>query len=192
MVSISNVTWLRPIIKFRLSSSRHMAMRRRAAVPSMAAQWITCSNHSAKKRYSMQSTQLSLRRMEGSNGGLLKFDKGGETNMLETIGSGGSNQEPAASVPDEDKKPVPKTDNRTSSKAKPRVYVVDDDVSVREAVGSLIRSAGLRVETLASAQEFLASPRADVPSCLVLDVQLPGLSGLDLQQELVKANVQIP
>src|SRR6266540_2907004 len=72
------------------------------------------------------------------------------------------------------------------------VFVVDDDVSVREALGSLIRSAGLRAETFASAQEFLARPRADVPSCLVLDVQLPGLSGLDLQQELAKADVQIP
>src|SRR5215475_5013825 len=163
MVSISNVIWLRAIIKFRLSSLPHMATRRRAAVPSMAAQWITCSNRSAKKRYSMQSTQLSLREMEGSNGGLLKFDKGGETNMLETIGSGGSNQEPTESFPHEDKKTLPKSENRTTSKAKPRVYVVDDDASVREAVGSLIRSAGLRVETFASAQEFLASPRADVP-----------------------------
>jgi DNA-binding NtrC family response regulator len=72
------------------------------------------------------------------------------------------------------------------------VYVVDDDVSMRESVGSLIRSAGLRVETLASAQEFLARPRSEVPSCLVLDVKLPGLSGLDLQQELAKADLQIP
>jgi DNA-binding NtrC family response regulator len=72
------------------------------------------------------------------------------------------------------------------------VYVVDDDVSMRESVGSLIRSAGLRVETFASAQEFLARPRGEVPSCLVLDVKLPGLSGLDLQQELAKADVQIP
>jgi DNA-binding NtrC family response regulator len=72
------------------------------------------------------------------------------------------------------------------------VYVVDDDVSVREAVGSLIRSAGLRAETFGSAQEFLASPRAKVPSCLVLDMHLPGLSGLDLQQELAKADAQIP
>jgi DNA-binding NtrC family response regulator len=72
------------------------------------------------------------------------------------------------------------------------VYVVDDDVSMRESVGSLIRSAGLRVETFASAQEFLARPRGEVPSCLVLDVKLPGLSGLELQQELAKADVQIP
>ncbi len=78
------------------------------------------------------------------------------------------------------------------SETYPPVYVVDDDVSMRESVGSLIRSAGLRVETFASAQEFLARPRGEVPSCLVLDVKLPGLSGLDLQQELAKADVQIP
>ena len=78
------------------------------------------------------------------------------------------------------------------SKIAPLIYVVDDDASVREALGSLIRSAGLRVKTFASAQEFLAHPQADVPSCLVLDVQLPGLSGLDLQQELAKAGIQIP
>ncbi len=72
------------------------------------------------------------------------------------------------------------------------VYVVDDDASVREALGSLISSAGLRAETFPSAQGFLASMRPEVPSCLVLDVELPGLSGLDLQQELAKAAVQIP
>ena len=72
------------------------------------------------------------------------------------------------------------------------IFVVDDDASVREALGSLIRSAGLRVESFASAHEFLARPRAEGPSCLVLDVQLPGLSGLDLQQELAKAEVQLP
>ena len=72
------------------------------------------------------------------------------------------------------------------------VYVVDDDDSVRRAVGGLVRSAGLTVQTFPSAQEFLAFPRPDVPSCLVLDVQLPGLSGLDLQEELAKGNVQIP
>ena len=72
------------------------------------------------------------------------------------------------------------------------VYVVDDDVSMRESVASLFRSAGLKVQTFASAQEFLARSRAQLPSCLVLDVKLPGLSGLDLQQELAKADVQIP
>jgi len=70
--------------------------------------------------------------------------------------------------------------------------VVDDDGSVRQRLDSLLRSAGFTVQTFSSAQEFLASARADVPSCLVLDVQLPGLSGLDLQQELAKADVQIP
>jgi DNA-binding NtrC family response regulator len=72
------------------------------------------------------------------------------------------------------------------------IYLVDDDVSVRESVGSLIRSAGFRAETFASAQECLACLQAEPPSCLVLDVQLPGLSGLDLQQQLAKADVQLP
>jgi DNA-binding NtrC family response regulator len=70
------------------------------------------------------------------------------------------------------------------------VYIIDDDASVREAVGRLVRSAGWRAEAFASAQEFLASPWADVPSCLILDVQLPGLSGLDLQQRLAKAGAR--
>src|ERR1044072_9183347 len=73
----------------------------------------------------------------------------------------------------------------------PLIYVVDDD-SVRRAVGSLIRLEGLGVQTFPSAQEFLAVSRPDVPSCLVLDVQLPGLSGLDLQEELAKLDVQLP
>ena len=72
------------------------------------------------------------------------------------------------------------------------VYVVDDDAAVREAVESLIRSAGFRVRTFESAHEFLASPRAEVPSCLVLDVHLPGLNGFDLQRELARADIQIP
>ncbi len=70
------------------------------------------------------------------------------------------------------------------------VYIVDDDPSVRDAVARLIRSAGWRAETFASAREFLASPWADVPSCLILDVQLPGLSGLDLQQRLAEAGAR--
>jgi DNA-binding NtrC family response regulator len=72
------------------------------------------------------------------------------------------------------------------------IYVVDDDVSVREAVRDLLLSVGFRVETFASAQEFLATPRAKVPSCLVLGVDLPGLSGLDLQQELAKSDSPLP
>jgi FixJ family two-component response regulator len=72
------------------------------------------------------------------------------------------------------------------------IRVVDDDVSVREALGGLIRSTGLRVETFASAQEFLASPRPDAPGCLVLDIRLPGLSGLDLQKRLAEINLEIP
>src|SRR5262245_51499137 len=66
------------------------------------------------------------------------------------------------------------------------VFVVDDDVSVRESVELLIRAAGWKVETFASAQEFLARARAKVPSCMVLDVTLPGLNGLELQQELAE------
>ena len=72
------------------------------------------------------------------------------------------------------------------------VFVVDDDASVRDALGSLIRSAGLRVEPFASAREFLARSHADAPSCLVLDVRLPGLSGLDLQKRMAEANIEIP
>jgi DNA-binding NtrC family response regulator len=72
------------------------------------------------------------------------------------------------------------------------VFVVDDDSSVRESLNNLIRSAGRNVQTFSSAQEFLASQRPKTASCLVLDLQLPGLSGLDLQQELAKAGIQIP
>jgi len=72
------------------------------------------------------------------------------------------------------------------------VFVVDDDPSVREALERLIRSAGLRVEAFRSAEEFLKRPRADAPSCLVLDVRLPDLSGLDLQRRMVDANNEIP
>src|SRR5882724_8941737 len=72
------------------------------------------------------------------------------------------------------------------------VFIVDDDRDTRESLRNLIRSAGLSAQTFSSAQEFLAAERPKVPSCLVLDVQLPGLSGLDLQQELAKAGVKIP
>jgi len=74
----------------------------------------------------------------------------------------------------------------------PLVYVVDDDPSAREGVAGLIRSAGLRAKTFASGEEFLAAPPPKMPACLLLDVNLPGVSGLDLQQELAKADVQVP
>jgi FixJ family two-component response regulator len=72
------------------------------------------------------------------------------------------------------------------------VYVVDDDPSMREMLASLLRSVGLRVELFGSAPELLQSKLRDVPSCLVLDVRLPGLGGLDLQAELAKANIRTP
>jgi FixJ family two-component response regulator len=72
------------------------------------------------------------------------------------------------------------------------VFVVDDDLSVREALRSLIRSVGVRCETFESAGEFLRSPLPDAPACLVLDVQLPGGSGLDLPSELRRAGVEMP
>ena len=72
------------------------------------------------------------------------------------------------------------------------VYVVDDDASVRRGLSNLVRSVGLRVEVFASASEFLAAKRPDAPACLILDVRLPGLSGLDFQAELTKARNQIP
>jgi FixJ family two-component response regulator len=72
------------------------------------------------------------------------------------------------------------------------VFIVDDDASLRESLKNLIRSVGLRVEAFASAQEFLRSKRPDVPGCLVLDVRLQGLSGLDLQKRIAEADMEIP
>src|SRR5262249_30430608 len=72
------------------------------------------------------------------------------------------------------------------------VFVVDDDLSIRTALKSLIRSVGLNVETFASCQEFLRFRRQEVPSCLVLDVRLPGKSGLDFQRELISMNIRLP
>jgi FixJ family two-component response regulator len=72
------------------------------------------------------------------------------------------------------------------------VFVVDDDASVRDALRGLLRSAGFAVETFASAREFLARPPSDLPGCLVLDVGLPDLSGLDLQQQLTDMSRTIP
>ena len=72
------------------------------------------------------------------------------------------------------------------------VYVVDDDASIRQAIQALLKSVGLRSEAFSSAQEFLARKMAEGPSCLVLDVRLPGLSGLDFQRQLAEADVLIP
>jgi RNA polymerase sigma factor (sigma-70 family) len=72
------------------------------------------------------------------------------------------------------------------------VYVIDDDSSIREAITSLIESVGMCVEAFGSAKEFMASSRRNAPACLVLDVRMPGLSGLDLQRELTDAGIRIP
>ena len=72
------------------------------------------------------------------------------------------------------------------------VFVVDDDLSIREAIQSLVRLEGLRVETFATAQDFLRRKLPDLPGCVVLDVELPGLSGLDLQRELAAHGIKLP
>ena len=74
----------------------------------------------------------------------------------------------------------------------PVIYVVDDDVSVRDAVSNLLASAGHRAEVFGSTEEFLDALRPEAPSCLVLDVKLPGISGLDFQEQLEKADIAIP
>ncbi|WMT74798.1 response regulator transcription factor [Bradyrhizobium sp. Ash2021] len=79
-----------------------------------------------------------------------------------------------------------------ASAEEPIVYVVDDDASVREALSSLFRSVGLRVEVFGSASEFLQSKLPDVASCLILDIRLPRLSGLDFQVDLARAGIHIP
>src|SRR5580700_3550930 len=84
------------------------------------------------------------------------------------------------------------TPTPTAAKVLPVVFIIDDDASVRVALSSLIRSVGLRVEVFASASEFLATKRTDDLSCLILDVRLPGMSGLHFQAELAKANSIIP
>jgi len=78
------------------------------------------------------------------------------------------------------------------SRDAPIVFVVDDDISVRESLESLIRFAGWQPRTFASAQEFLSRPRVFVPSCLVLDVKLPDLNGLDLQQRIATDRIDMP
>jgi len=92
----------------------------------------------------------------------------------------------SASIAPGQSKPSPK------SHATPIVFVVDDDISVRESLELLIRSEGWQPETFESAQEFLAHPRALVPSCLVLDFSLPGLNGLELQKRVAVERTDMP
>ena len=78
------------------------------------------------------------------------------------------------------------------AEAIPTVIVVDDDPAIRESIGGLLRSVGLQAKLFASVDEFLKAGRPDGPACLVLDVRLPGRSGLDFQQELAAANLHLP
>src|SRR5579884_1180121 len=74
----------------------------------------------------------------------------------------------------------------------PTVFVIDDDSAIRASIGGLLKSVGLRSSCFGTAQEFLLNDRPDGPSCLVLDVRLPGVNGLDFQRELADAGVRIP
>lgn len=80
----------------------------------------------------------------------------------------------------------------TSPMEQPVVFVIDDDLSVREAVEDLLQSIGLRVQAFGSTQEFLDSKRPDAPGCLVLDVRLPGASGLEFQRSLLQSTIRLP
>ena len=85
-----------------------------------------------------------------------------------------------------------KSSHEPASAKEPIVFVIDDDASMRRALTNLFQSVGLKVEVFGSASEVLQSTLPDVASCLVLDIRLPGLSGLDFQTELAKANIHIP
>jgi FixJ family two-component response regulator len=78
------------------------------------------------------------------------------------------------------------------AEAAPAIFVVDDDASVRDAISNLLESVGLSGETFASADEFLRAPRPEAPSCLILDVKLPGRNGLEVQEELESIGIRIP
>ena len=86
----------------------------------------------------------------------------------------------------------PKSSHEPASAKEPIVFVIDDDVAVRTTLSSLFRSMGLRVELFGSAHEFAQIKMPDVASCLVLDIRLPGVSGLDFQIELAESNIRIP
>jgi FixJ family two-component response regulator len=86
----------------------------------------------------------------------------------------------------------PKSSQEAASASEPIVFVIDDDASMRRALTNLFQSVGLKVEVYGSASEMLLGKLPDVASCLVLDIRLPGLSGLDFQTELARANIHIP
>jgi len=86
----------------------------------------------------------------------------------------------------------PKSSHESATDKEPIVFVIDDDESMRRALSNLFQSVGLKVEVFGSAPEMLQSKLPDVASCLVLDIRLPGLSGLDFQTELAKADIHIP
>jgi FixJ family two-component response regulator len=114
---------------------------------------------------------------------------------LSPIVRGSSNWTPASRTARRDV-PVRASDQRHrgdgGGSSMSTVFIVDDDRSVREALGSLVRSVGLRAALFPSASEFLAGAQADEPGCVVLDVRMPGLSGLDLQQRMGEAGFQMP
>jgi FixJ family two-component response regulator len=97
-----------------------------------------------------------------------------------------------ASAADYDVRPLPMSPMTSMSPMTPIVFVVDDDISVRESLEALVRCAGWQVETFASAREFLARPRVLVPSCLVLDITLPDLNGLELQKRIAPDRIDMP
>src|ERR1700678_1318395 len=86
----------------------------------------------------------------------------------------------------------PERSKPSPNSAAPMVFIVDDDISVRESLELLIRSQGWQVETFESAKEFLDRPRVLVPSCLILDVSLPGLNGLELQKRVAVERAEMP
>jgi FixJ family two-component response regulator len=88
--------------------------------------------------------------------------------------------------------PVSSLGNTAVTEEHPVVFLIDDDPSVRDALKSLLRSVGLEVQAFGSAQEFLRAKRSDAPACLVLDVRLPGPSGLDFQRDLAESNISLP
>jgi FixJ family two-component response regulator len=87
---------------------------------------------------------------------------------------------------------IPRNGTQDMQRDAPIVFIVDDDAGIRASIQRLLKSAGLRSESFGTPQEFLRYPRPDVASCLVLDLQLPGISGLDVQAELAKSGVYIP